>query len=184
MVNIQKIYGNKIYFHNGLIITLSKDIIIKYGLNEREQLSQEEYLKILEIAALSLSYYLLSKKDYCEKDLREKLYNKYLNKIVVSRVLEILREKGYLDDLEYAKSYINTHNYSKAKLKYMLKQKGISDEVIEELLENQKEKELENLKREYKKVKGRDKDKQIASLMRKGFCYGDIKKIIEENQED
>lgn len=180
MVKIEKVIGNKVYFQNGLIIGLSRTIISEYNLKRREMLSDEEYMKILEIAALSTSYYLLSKRDYSKRELFEKLYGKYFNKEIINKVMEILKDKGYLDDYEFARGYVNTHSYGKVKMTFMLKQKGITSDIIEEVLEDNRDEELENLRKHLKKIRGREVEKQIAALMRKGFNYGDIKKVMNE----
>ena len=74
------------------------DLIQKYNLRKREELAQEEYEKVLELAALSTSYYYLAKRDYSKKELYYKLLEKYRERKIVNSVIKIFEEKGHLDD--------------------------------------------------------------------------------------
>lgn len=180
-LKLKRLLKNKFQFENGLQLTLSSEIIQKYNLRKREELAQEEYEKVLELAALSTSYYYLTKRDYSKKELYYKLLEKYREKKIVNSVIKILEEKGYLDDYEFASNFVKIKNSSKKKLEFELKLKGIESWIINEVMsEYESEKEIEVLKKELEKVRGRDEKKQIESLMRKGFKYSDIVKVIKE----
>lgn len=180
-MKLKRLLKNKFQFENGLQLTLSSEIIQKYNLKKREELAQEEYEKVLELAALSTSYYYLTKRDYSKKELYYKLLEKYREKKIVNSVIKILEEKGYLDDYEFASNFVKIKNSSKKKLEFELKLKGIESWIINEVMsEYESEKEIEVLKKELEKVRGRDEKKQIESLMRKGFKYSDIVKVIKE----
>ena len=63
--------------------------------------------------------------------------------------------------------------------------KGITSEILEEVLEfYEEDEELEELNRAWEKLGNKDEQKKIASLMRKGFSYGDIKKVIAKKREE
>lgn len=180
-LKLKRLLKNKFQFENGLQLTLSSEIIQKYNLRKREELAQEEYEKVLELAALSTSYYYLTKRDYSKKELYYKLLEKYREKKIVNSVIKILEEKEYLDDYEFASNFVKIKNSSKKKLEFELKLKGIESWIINEVMsEYESEKEIEVLKKELEKVRGRDERKQIESLMRKGFKYSDIVKVIKE----
>lgn len=169
---------NKFIFENGLEVGLSNEIISKYSLKQREELSHEEYLKVLELAALSTSYYYLAKRDYSEKEIYMKLVRKYREKISVSKVIRELKEKEYLDDFSFATNYIQNQNIGRKKIEFNLKLKGISEDIILKVFsEYDNSEELESLKKKWLKLKGIDTNKKIMSLMRKGYSYSDIKKI-------
>lgn len=110
----------------------------------------------------------------------QKLLSKYREREIIKGVIEKFLELGYLNDYDYAESYINSHNYSKKKMEFMLLQKGISSDIIGELLESSEFQEIDEIKRQWKKLGNRDEEKKILSLMRKGFRYSDIQRAIKE----
>lgn len=184
-MRLKRVLKNKYLFENGLNIGLSNEIINEYDLKRREELSQDEYLKVLELAALSTSYFYLAKRDYTKKEIYTKLLQKYWEKIPVQKVILILEVKGYLNDLEFAKNYVKNKKGGRKKIEYDLKVKGVSSADIEEALGSyESEDELLELKKAWEKLGNRDDQKKIASLMRKGFSYSDIKKILAEKQEE
>ncbi|MGL4868481.1 MAG: regulatory protein RecX, partial [Cetobacterium sp.] len=68
-MKLKRLVKNNYLFENGLNIGLNNEIVNEYDLKKREELSHEEYLKVLELAALSTSYYYLSKRDYTKKEI-------------------------------------------------------------------------------------------------------------------
>lgn len=170
--------GNKIYFDDFFYIDLNRDTIVEYDLKNRDEITEQEYEELITKRAYSMAYFLLAKKDYSSKELYQKLIIKYREKQIVSKLIEDFIEKGYLDDYEYGKNYIAYHNYGKKKMEYMLFQKGISADIIRSLLEENKERELKEIEKQWLKLGNKDKEKKILSLMRKGFEYRDIQKVI------
>ena len=184
-MKLKRLLKNKYLFENGLNIGLSNEVINKYNLKKREELSQEEYLQVLELAALSTSYYYLAKRDYSKKELYTKLIQKYWEKIPVKKVVSKLEEDNYINDKEFAISYVKNKKYGRKKIEYELKLKGIESEIIEEVLNfYEEDEELEELSKIWDKLGDKDDQKKIASLMRKGFSYNDIKKIIAKKREE
>ena len=55
---------------------------------------------------------------------------------------------------------------------------GLNRESIHDILYNNEENEIENIKNLWLKLGNKEYNKKVASLMRKGFTYGDIKKAI------
>ncbi|MDX8336357.1 regulatory protein RecX [Candidatus Cetobacterium colombiensis] len=184
-MKLKRLLKNNFLFENGLNIGLNKEIVNKYDLKKREELSHEEYLQVLELAALSTSYYYLAKRDYSKKELLNKLLQKYWEKIPVLKVVKRLEELDYINDKEFAVSYVKNKKGGKKKLEYDLKLKGISPDIINDaLLEYESDDELEELIKAWDKLGNKDEHKKIASLMRKGFDYGSIKKVINKKKEE
>lgn len=71
------------------------------------------------------------------KQIRDYLKKKDFATNTIEHVVQKLLEYGYLDDENYAKSFVLTYSskYGKLKLKSMLKSKGVSDKVIECVLD-------------------------------------------------
>lgn len=179
-----KLKGNKIYFDEFFYLDLNRQSILDFDLKSREELTLKEYYELINRRAESMGYFLLSKRDYSEKELYLKLLTKYREKIVVSSIIEKFKDLGYLNDYDYAQSYIKSHNYGRKKMEYMLLQKGISHEIIKSIWESSDgEEEIEEIKKLWQKLGNRERDKKIVALMRKGFEYRDIKRAISELEE-
>lgn len=175
--------GNKIYFDEFFYLDLNRQTIQEFNLKERDEISQDEYRELVRRRAESMGYFLLSKRDYSQKELYTKLLSKYREKEIINSVVEKFVEMNYVNDYDYAQSYINSHNYSKKKMEFMLLQKGVNLSVIREILSECNSQELEEIKKQWQKLGNRDKEKKILSLMRKGFEYRDIQRVIKEIDE-
>ena len=94
--------------------------------------------------------------------------------------MQRLTERSYLDDRRFAKLWIENRNVTKGtslkKLKIELLQKGISDDIIEELLSQSDRNDADELRKIVQKKwrKYNSRQKFIAFLLRKGFNYSDI----------
>lgn len=184
-LKLKRLQKNKFIFENGLSIGLNNEIVNKYDLKRREELSREEYLQVLELAALSTSYYYLAKRDYTKKEIYNKLLQKYWEKPPIVKVVKRLEEAGYINDKEFAITYAKNKKCGKKKIAYDLKLKGITSEVIQEALSfYEEDDELEELSKAWDKLGMKEEHKKIASLMRKGFSYSDIKRVITKKREE
>lgn len=117
-----------------------------------------------------------------------------ISEIAVESLIEKLKTKGLINDLEFAKTWVESRRRSKQKginaLKAELYQKGIDREIIEEVLSDEKssdgetelaKKALEKKMRSWKNLeKGEFKKKAIEFLMRKGFDYEVVKGTVEQ----
>ncbi len=180
-----KLLKNKIIFEEKITISLSKELINKYDLKEKEEISGEDYQKLIRESVENYIIYLLAKKDYFKKDLFDKLNTIYREKNIILEALDLVEEKGYIDDLNRAKNYIDSHkNYGSNKLSFELMRRGINKDKIKELLGDNEESEYTELERIIEKQK-KDKsvEKIIQSLMRKGFEYKKIKTILERGEK-
>lgn len=172
----------------------------KFTKTEIENLEQQsEFGKLY---ALALNYCLMrphSKKEISDylwkKTLNRKLKNrktgefyekKGVSKISVEQVLNRLIEKKYIDDEKFAKFWVENRNQRKGssikKLKSELFSKGVSLDIIEQVLsESNRNDEDEIQKIIAKKAKKyTDEQKLIAYLARQGFSFDEIKKVISK----
>lgn len=102
------------------------------------------------------------------------------------RVLERLKEKGYVDDVRFTRFWIENRNLTKGvsrrKLSAELASKGISSELANDVLGLSGRSEADELRKVIAKKAGRydDEQKLIAYLARQGFAYDDIKRALVE----
>lgn len=116
------------------------------------------------------------------------------SQIVIDALIEKLKQKGLINDLEFAKAWVEARRKSKQKglraIKAELFQKGIDREIIEEVtrvesLESSEE-ELAKLALEKKMRIWKNLDpkklyqKSIEFLLRKGFDYQIVKNVLNE----
>ncbi|WP_320045745.1 RecX family transcriptional regulator [uncultured Ilyobacter sp.] len=183
-MKILNLKRNKLYLEDDEIIDVSPDIIYEMGLSRKEELSIEEYKRVVYLAALSKSYYLLSRRDHTSKELEKKLRMKFREKEIIRRVISEIEGKGYIDDYSYARSFIEKSKDGRKKIEYDLRARGIKSEVIREAFDEEGDKEIPKIKKLLHKISGKPYDKKINYLLRKGFDYENIKKALEDEDEE
>ena len=184
-----------------------------FEIEEGMEWSEEQYLQLKQNVLLPRAkkrvLYLLQRKMYSEVELWEKLKQEYYPIEVIEETIQYVKQFHYIDDERLAEQYIRSKMGQKSQrvLKQQLKQKGISDFVIEqtfgkiqESFYQDKVEETESLEleaiRKYVRKKGvsfRNKNdeerddvswdyteiqKLTASLLRKGFQIENIKKVL------
>ncbi|WP_455045251.1 regulatory protein RecX [Leptotrichia trevisanii] len=200
-MKINKIYRNKIYLDTDEIMDISPLIRQKYDLKVNDDI-ERFYDEISYEASLEKGIFLISLKDRTKKEVRLKLEEKYWNKSAILRTIEKLEEFGYLNDLNYAVSYIESRTYGKNRIFYNLFQKGIDRSIVEEAylaLDEEKEENVDDTKLEKlieknsKKInvsnrrnekKMKEEQKLIQYLARQGFSLDKIFKKLKEYKEN
>lgn len=200
-MKINKIYRNKIYLDTEEIMDISPLIRQKYDLKVNDNI-ERFYDEISYEASLEKGIFLISLKDRTKKEIRLKLEEKFRNKSAILQAIEKLEELGYLNDLNYAISYIEGRTYGKNRISYNLFQKGIDKVTVEKAyltLDEEKEDNVDDTKleklikknskkininneREEKKVK--EEQKFIQYLARQGFSLDKIFKKLKEYKEN
>ena len=184
---IEKIQKNKLYLSNEEIIDISPSIKQRYGLKVGDDI-ESLYDDISYEASLEKAIFLLSLKDRTKKEIQMKLNEKYRNAKMVDKAVLKLIELGYIDDLNYAISYINSRKYGKQRITYNLLQKGLNKEKIEEAYstiqeETEKDIEEEKLKKDILKNIKKDEKKLVQYLVRQGFELDNIFRKLREYKE-
>lgn len=124
------------------------------------------------------------------KEMRDYAWRKQWEKPITERVMNRLVEKGYLNDTKFAESWVRHRALGKPmserKLRLELKQKGVAEDIINEVLaQNEEFDELAGLKQLVAKKRARYSDEQkfIAYLARQGFSFDDIKQVLHNETE-
>ena len=127
----------------------------------------------------SYVYKLLTKRDYFEKELIEKLKRKGFEEKDILKVIEDLKQQGLIDDEKlkerYKEIYISKGK-SYAKLKTKLYQKGILDLEISE--DEELQAALNLLKKSFRKEK--TYENVVKFLKNRGFRFVVIQKATRE----
>ena len=132
---------DKVYIDDEFAFVLYKGELRLYSIEKGKELSEPTYHKITDELLLKRAKLramnLLSKKDYTENSLRQKLSDGYYSQAQIDIVIEYLKGYGYIDDSRYVKNYFTVYIQSKPKNKIIQKllEKGIKKELIDELVE-------------------------------------------------
>lgn len=186
----------RIFLDGESAFTVYKGELSRYHLEEGAVLPPEVYEelvnKVLKKRATLRAMHILERTDKTEAQLRKKLEESEYPKEAVESAIAYVTSYGYLDDRRYAKHYIEwkKQGKGKARLKMELAQKGISREIIEEVLESTDFGETREmirqiiLKKRKTNIPMNEKEKQrlYGFLMRKGFSSSDILAVMREEE--
>lgn len=176
--------------------------IREWNLEEEMVLDDSEKQALLqyvsrEVARTAMN--LLVKRDYAEAELYRKLRDKGYSEFFAGKGIEYVSAYHYLDDARYARQMIGSRKdtMSRKMMVSRMRQKGLSDEVIQEAMEEADWTDEMGLTREIRRrfssaeqiesLTDKDRQKLIQSLMRKGYGYSDIQHVIrhlDELEED
>ena len=186
-----------VYLDNNIAFVLYKGDLFTYGINEGEDMSEEIYnticVDVLRKRALLRLGHLLEKRDYTEKQLRDKLREGYYPTEVIDFAIDKVKGYGFVDDYRSAMRFIecSISKKSKQRIKTDLFGKGIDKNIIDVAFE-----ELESdgvlqdeaalvremlRKRHYyeKEHTMQENAKQFNYLMSKGFSISAIKSELK-----
>ena len=165
---------------------------------EGSQLSQDDInemrLRDQVEGAYQRALHFLSYRSRSEAEIRWNLQKAQVPDHVIAQVVEKLRQSSLVDDLQFAKEWVENRSRFKPRGKKALTsellQKGIGSQVIEEVLAELDEAELA-LKLARKKIpklnidQKRDfQDKLYGFLSRRGFSYSISQEIISRLWEE
>ena len=109
---------------------------------------------------------------------------------LTSRIIERLKARGYLDDRRFAEYYVENRFVKKGvsikRLKMELLKKGVSAEIIEEVLAKTDRNDEEELKKMIAKKRARypDDEKLTQYLCRQGFQYDLVRELVRSYGTD
>lgn len=170
--------------------SLSADALIESGLTQGRELSRDElaaYKKASqEDKAYNLTLAYVARRMRSEGELYEYFRRRqYADELIVI-IMNKLRKLGFVDDAEFARRWVENRRLLKStslkKLRLELRQKRVSDEIIQATLSADENNELELLRdltiKKRKQSRYQDDQKLIAYLARQGFNYSDIKIVL------
>lgn len=119
------------------------------------------------------------------KEVFDKLLEKEFSEEESREAVEYFKEKGYIDDSDYARRYtadaINLKGFGKKRIALELKRRGICDEDIDAALENAEFDILPLMKKKFATCNGdKEKNKIINHFLRRGFSFSEILGAINE----
>lgn len=187
----------KVYLDGQFAFVLYKSELFRYQIKENGQLSDHDYAEIRDEIIIKRAklraLHLLSDMDRTKEQLINKLKTDGYTEEIIEQTIAYVESFGYINDLNYAKNFIESKKNKKSKKEVyaLLKTKGLSSETIEQALEEcykseDTEQAILNLLRKKRFEPGVTSDKELhkiyASLARKGFSYEDIRHVIQVSE--
>ncbi len=188
----------KVFIDGEFAFVLYKGELKTYRIQEQEELSEEVYHQILDEVLTKRAklrcMYLLQKRDYTQYGLADKLKREYYPQEIIDRALTYVSAYGYVDDVRYAKAYIQYACGAKSRkqIEFDLMKKGVAKEdmaaaflQLDEMQELTSEEGLMRkllVKKHYKSEEAtlEERRKIIGFLYRKGFSLDKIYKVVGE----
>jgi len=191
ITKIQKSQNNYfIYIDENFIFKANQKDLDYLKLNENLNITQSDYNYIIKYVydkARNSAYKFLGYKARTEKELRIKLGDSY-NDYIVNEIVELFKKHNYINDENYAEMYIKNRIESKSikSIKYELTQKGICRDIIDNIINDLNINDLNTaikvLEKKFKiitDINQKQKEKIYSYMLRKGFDYETINKILK-----
>lgn len=184
----------KVYVDEQFAFVLYKGELSRYKVAVGEEITPEIYDEILEEVVVKRAklraLHLLNSMGRTEMQLRKKLKESDYTEDIVEEAIKYVKSFGYVNDTEYARSFILNRKDKKSKkeLYMLLTQKGLPTEVLDEVFEevyddeSSKEAICKILKKKNFDPETADRiqtQKMLAYLTRKGFSYDDIRQVLQ-----
>jgi len=181
---------------------IDAEAILRHSLRTGDTISEAKFRKIREEGDIAWLKYramqILSRRMISERDLRRKLSEERRPKDIREAVISQLKGYGFLDDMQFATSFVHTQMAhgpkSRPYLKKKLFEKGIYDPLATEAISRQLEGFDEKAavkaiaEKKYKTVKHlppqKAKLRVVNFLKSRGFSWGAIRDAIAEIFED
>lgn len=125
-------------------LVLSDKDLIAYDIRENQELDESVYQELLQqmrVTAIQRAGRILKGMDYTMQGLRDKLVRAGYPEDIAENTVERLVDSGYVDDRRYAENYVRVHLTDKsiARIRNDLQQKGVSKELLEDVLRTYEE---------------------------------------------
>lgn len=125
-------------------------------------------------------------------EVRDYLQRKGANDMQVQDVLDKLDHYNYLNDRDFAESWVSSRRALKPtshkKLRFELRKKRVPVEIIDAVLEEDESSDVQQLKdlivKKRRQTRYQDQQKLMEYCARQGFRYGDIRQALEELEND
>ena len=134
---------------------------------------------------------LLARREHSRAELTRKLAAAGFNRGEIISLLDEFEAKNWLSDQRFAESYVADHRAraGSIKLAYDLRLRGVSDNVIEAVLSDNRDNELERARNVWEKKFGSPasdaagKAKQIRFMQSRGFVASVIRCTIDDTDK-
>ncbi len=185
-----------IYINDAFALGINKEVMLKYNLKVDMEVNDDFIENILmaeeENKALDYALNLLTYRQRSEKEIYDSLKRKGYIDEHIENVISSCKDKNYINDKNFAKSFINDkinlNKHGPERIKHELRLKGVSKEIINEVLDYDRNDQYRLAKEiaDKKMYSYRNDDKNAVYrkmsgfLQRRGFSYDIISKVVRE----
>ncbi len=185
-----------IYVDGKYSFSLSENELLTAGLRIGQDYTKEEFDELQKKAVLDKAYMRaydqLSRRARSEWEMHDYLKRKEYDEPTIDKIVNTLRDKGYIDDFMFAQSWVHNRRLLKPmstiRLRQELRQKRVSDDAISRALEEDESSEQDVLRelvtRKRQQTRYQDVDKLKQYLLRQGFRYDDIRTALEDQEDE
>jgi regulatory protein len=185
-----------VYIDDRFAFGIHEDIAYRLHIQEGTDIDKDYIENVLKTEeqnkANTYALNLLSFSARTEKQIRDKMSEKEYESSIINNTIEFLTRTGLLNDSKYAENFAkdkaNFNKYGNSRIKFELYRKGVSKDIVEDVISNQPDDEYERaLEVATKKIlsyKNDDKNavyrKMSGFLQRKGYSYDIVSKVMKE----
>ena len=189
---VKRVDRYSIYVDGKYSFPLGETELLNTGIRVGQEFSQAELDELKDRSVIDKGYdralNLIMLRPRSEWELRDYLRRKEYSPDVSDAILNKLSDRGFVDDADFAQRWVESRRLlkstSKRRLIQELRQKRISDEIINLTLEKDVADEQVILRelifRKRKQTRYSDDQKLMQYLVRQGYNYGDIKTVLSE----
>jgi Uncharacterized protein conserved in bacteria len=177
--------------------SLSMELVYKEGLKKNQEIDSKKLELLAEeesiIRCKNSALKTIERSYKTEKEVIEKLKEKGYGENAINISIEFLRQYNFINDTNYTKAYIKDklNSYGSQKIKYTLIQKGISKEIIEDILadadkDNERNTAINLAKKKLDVIRKKESDNYKISgklyryLMSRGYGYDIVNEVVKE----
>lgn len=180
-----------VYLDNDFFCDLSIESIEKLKVKVGKEISSSTASDLRRQAKID-EYFLkclrqISIRKRSQSEIKNFLLKNQLNELESDEVIETLKSKNYINDLEYAKSFVHDRMLlnptSYKKLEFLLRSKGLDKEILEQVISRDEvdRAAIEKIITKKRKLsRFKDDKKLINYLITQGFSYSSIKEYLED----
>ncbi len=183
-----------IFIDQKYCFSLTLDQLLEVRLKKGDELTQQQLADFKKMSdegkqkARALDW--LMRRPHSERELRDYLYRKHVDRELAEIFVEEFRTKKYLDDERFARWFAESRlrkNKSHKAIANELRTKGVSLQTIQSIVKELETTDYESLKLLVNKLRKRtrykDETKLIQYLISKGFSYDTVKTAIHDELE-
>jgi regulatory protein len=179
-----------IYIDGKYTCSFSEGELLKLGLRIGQELSPDELTALKKNSQRDKAFMramdLISRRPRSRWELEDYLKRKEYAPELTEQILNMLSDRGYVNDLDFATRWVENRRLlkatSKRRLQQELRQKHVSSDIIDQVLaaDETDEREIlrELIERKRKQTKYQDNLKLMQYLSRQGYGYDDIKSAM------
>jgi regulatory protein len=182
-----------IYCDDRYAFSVSESMLLEQRLVAGQELSEADLKKFKQLSSDDNSFNNALRyaaiRNHSEWEMEQYLKRKNISENQSGVIISKLSDLGFIDDRNFAKSWVENRRLlkpiSKRRLEQELRQKHLSSDIIKEALDEDSGDELKILKdliaKKGQQSSYKDKTRLMGYLSRQGFSYEDIKRALSDD---